>query len=352
MEKEDFNNPLHINDVVRLALNKNCISQKMIMDEFDCGRFQAKKFMHQLIAIGVIPAEKLSNTFSISYELYPVTVRKAELHYLNLDLYSDFEHGHLLNHKKECIAKHTNGTVTVDDNGDCFITLNNRKSQLEPIDKNPTRMILGILKTGDKVTNDCYSYLYNNRLVFGGTKPMFEVDENMLGWGVCVNTQNKDKGHFVDFLPSVESVIFDAPVLSLDYLFADNEISCAFIPAIPNGITSITGICLNKVGLKSIPDLPESILCAESAFCGCKNLVKIGKFPETMVNYDNMLLGCVSLSDAVISTIPYNYDKSKLFGQELSLMDCDDILDNDEPLDDWINKIKSQAQGIVREVII
>ena len=372
-----------INKMVEYAIKNGSISQKDIMGNFSLNRTQSRDAMKKLMAIGAIHNEKIGGSrLSVSEVQVKSIVNRRELFELNLDFDTNFAEGNILNHKRECLFKNCPAVVDVDEYGCVYIEVNGEKSKLEPIDGNAVRMALGGMNIGDVVSNKYYTYVYGKELVeeqqenkdgFYDYKILFKENYRSEGWGVRVTGHGSGNSHGAEGLeipscfdmkgttidvsnfPNVADMILEEPLVSMSYLYATMAITgLTEIKHIPSTVDNIEGMCMAQKKLEKVCALPEGLVNAKAAFAGCFSLKTVESIPHDIKDVRDMFNSCPAIT-VTNGTIPYNYDKEELFGEEMTfeMEDGEDILDDDTPLDDWINslpeKMREELKGLNNE---
>lgn len=368
-----------INKIVEYAIKNGSISQKDIMDNFLLNRAQSRDAMKKLMAIGAIHNEKIgSSRLSVSEVQVKSIVNRRELFELNLDFDTNFVEGNILNHKRECLFKNCPAVVDVDEYGYVYIEVNGEKSKLEPIDGNAVRMALGGMNIGDVVSNKYYTYVYGKELVeeqqenkdgFYDYKILFKENYRSEGWGVRVTGHGSGNSHGAEGLeipscfdmkgttidvsnfPNVADMILEEPLVSMSYLYATMAITgLTEIKHIPSTVDNIEGMCMAQKKLEKVCALPECLVNAKAAFAGCFSLKTVESIPHDIKDVHDMFNSCSTIT-VTSGTIPYNYDKEELFGEEMTfeMADGEDILDDDTPLDDWINSLPDKVKSLHKE---
>ena len=369
-----------INDMVCYAIKNGSISQKDIMDNFSLNRAQSRDAMKKLMAIGAIHNEKIGiSRLSVSEVQVKSIVNRRELFELNLDFDTNFEEGNILNHKRECLFKNCPAVVDVDDYGCVYIEVNGEKSKLEPMDGNSVRMALGGMNIGDVVSNKYYTYVYGKELVqelHYADKEDNAYDEDMIvfkdnhrseGWGVRVTGHGSGicngaegyiipaafsgKGAVIDAtnFPDVAGMILEEPLVSMSYLYATFAVKAPKeIKYIPDTVDNIEGMCMAQPMFEKCCRLPYGLVKANCAFAGCFSYQPEHAVPNNIKEYHDMFNSCILFNPSNLSLIPYHYDREELFGEESTLAKVDDmdILDDDTPLDDWINSLPEKMREI------
>ena len=132
----------------------------------------------------------------------------------------------------------------------------------------------------------------------------YDVTVSNITASIRVNDTSKTSYAALPTLAEIRSVTGgDVEVINLDYCFIDCE-SLTTAPAIPNGVTSMSGCFNGCTSLTTPPTIPSSVINMNYCFNGCTALTTAPAIPNGVTSLESCFRNCKSLITA--PAIPSN----------------------------------------------